>query len=228
MVIYQATDAAATLGQVFCAQVDLQFLIEHAHGDLPSSVIVLKVKACPGPVHGDVTGQRAVVYDAHGKIGAFMAILPAVQYPLGCVPHGAADDGVVMVGLEILVLLSVVPLRFVVLIVGRVSFSGQHITAVLLIAQNGDDPAGCPMGVQGPVPAAAASWYGHLGQDLRHLLRRASVDESGVHPPHHAGFTFVDGQHLLLAAEAVRDLDLVIAKEARRQEAPSAKAPLKG
>ena len=83
-----------------------------------------------------------MVYDPHGKIGAFVSILSAVQDPLCGIPHGAADDGLMVVGLEILIFLSVVFLLLMVFIIWRIGFSCQYIPAVFLISEHRDNSAG--------------------------------------------------------------------------------------
>ena len=43
------------------------------------------------------------------------------------------------------------------------------------------DTTGSPVGVHGPVPASAPGGNRRLGKNLCHLLRRAAVDQRGVH-----------------------------------------------
>ena len=226
VVVDKTANASSAFWQILRGQIHFQILVEHTHGDLTGAVVILKVKACPSTVHGDIPGKSTVIDDAHGKVGALVAVLPAVENPLGGIPHGAADNGLVVIWLKILVFLAIVLFGLVVLIVGRVGLSGQHVATVLFVAQDGHDTTGSPVGVHGSVPASASGGNRHLGKNLCHLLRRATVDQRGVHPAHNTGFILIDGQHLFLATEAIRNLDLVIAEKARRQEAASTETPL--
>ena len=157
-----------------------------------------------------------------------MAVLPAVEDPLGRVPNGSGDDGVMVVWLEILVLLAVVFLSLVVLVIRRVGFPGQDVAAVLLVPHDGNDAAGSPVSIQRSVPAPPACGDGHLRQHIGDLLRSPAVDQGAVHPAHHPRLGLVDRQDLLFPAEAVRDLDFVIAEEPGRQETASGEPPFQG
>ena len=167
-----------------------------------------------------------MVDNPHRQIRAFMVITAAVQNALRCVPCCPTDDGLMMIRLEILVFLAVVLFGFVILVVGRISLSGKHVSAVPFVSHNGNDPVCGPVCIQRPVSATTSGRDCHLCKYIGHLLWSTTVQKRGVHPSDYAGLCLVDGQDLFLAAEAVRDLHFVIAEKAWSQEPPTTEAPL--
>ena len=131
-----------------------------------------------------------------------------------------------MIRLKILILLAVVLLRLVILVVGRIRFTRQHVAAVLFVAHGADDALCRPMRVQRAVPAPAARRDRQFGQYVRDFFRRAAAQQHRIHPAHDARFVLVDLQHLLMTAVSIRHFDLVVAEQTRRQKPAPAEPPL--
>ena len=77
-----------------------------------------------------------MIDDPQRQVTAFMAVLPAVENTLGCIPRRSAHNGIMVIRLEILILFPVILFRLVVFIVRGIGFPGQHITTVLFIPQS--------------------------------------------------------------------------------------------
>ena len=91
--------------QELTLQVCFQLSIHQAHGNLTDPVIVLRVKPCPGTVHGNEACQGTGINEPHRQVGSFVSVPAAVQDALRSIPDRTADDRIMMVRLVVLVLL---------------------------------------------------------------------------------------------------------------------------
>ena len=123
VVVHESRKPMSAVWQVLFVEIIVQFVVQKPHRDLCRPVVVLRVEACPGTIHGNEPGQHAFVDDPHRQIFSLMPEPPAVQDTLCSVPDTAGNDRFMMVCLEILVFLAPVFLGFVVLEIRGIGLS---------------------------------------------------------------------------------------------------------